>query len=195
MADTLTPSVTTRSIVARRWPTIAGIAVGLVFPVGVLIGTRDETPRGLATVLMLLPLLYLVIAALGRRNWTWPIVIGSVPVLVLLSLQNIVEPAIVLTAIALAAVMWGAGHGLHRTHDFRLQIIGMIAFGGLAWIGLKIDVDVAKYVVAAGWLAHAAWDWVHLSRDRVVDRTYAECCAIIDLLAAVGLALLPVGVW
>jgi hypothetical protein len=194
MADTLSVKPHT-SLWTRRWPTITGIAIGLLFGVAVLMGTRDETPRALATLLMLLPLIYLTIATLGKRKWTWPVLIAALPVLPLLQLQPWFEPAHVLIALAAAAVMWGIGHGLHHTHDYRLQIAGMLGFGVLAWLGLTIDVDVAKYIVVAGFLGHAAWDWVHLSRKRVVEPTYAEFCQAIDVLAAVALAVLPLGAW
>lgn len=194
MADTLSVNPRT-SLWTRRWPTIVGIAIGLLFGVGVLAGTRDETPRALATLLMLLPLLYLTVATLGKQKWTWPVLFASLPVLPLLQIQPWVEPAYALIALAVAAVMWGGGHGLLHTNDYRLQIAGMVGFGALAWVGLTIDVDVAKYVVVAGFLGHAAWDWVHLSRNRVVEPTYAEFCQAIDVMAAVALAVLPLGAW
>jgi hypothetical protein len=46
-------------------------------------------------------------------------------------------------------------------------------------------------VLAAGWLAHAAWDLAHHHADRVVPRWYAELCMVCDLIVA-G-ALLTVG--
>jgi hypothetical protein len=194
MADTLSATPPRTSLWTRRRQTILGLTIGLVFVVGVLFGDKDETPRALATLLMLLPLLYLVVATLGRQQWTWPVLYASLPVLPLLQLQPWVDPAYVLIALAVAAVMWGGGHGLLHTNDYRLQIAGMIGFGTLAWLGLTIDVDVAKYVVVAGFLGHAAWDWVHLTRNRVVDPTYAEFCQAIDVMAAVALAVLPLGV-
>jgi hypothetical protein len=37
-------------------------------------------------------------------------------------------------------------------------------------------------------LGHAAWDAYHYLRDRVVTRSYAEFCAVVDLL--LGAAIL-----
>jgi hypothetical protein len=177
------------SSVAQRWPTILGI----VFGVGLLLaGTSgDKALRQLAEVLMLLPLLYLAVAASGRQRWTWPFLVASVPFLFLAQLQPWVPPVVVLAAVAVGAVAWGAGHGLHHEHDFRLQIAGMVVFGAFAVVALLVNVDVARYVLAAGWFGHAVWDWVHLSRKRVVEPSYAECCGTIDVLAAVGLVALP----
>ncbi|HEU0287407.1 MAG TPA: hypothetical protein VFR22_10215 [Nocardioidaceae bacterium] len=44
--------------------------------------------------------------------------------------------------------------------------------------------------MAAAWLSHAAWDFVHLWRDKVVTRSYAEWCAVVDLCVAFGLVFL-----
>ena len=46
-------------------------------------------------------------------------------------------------------------------------------------------------MLAAGWLAHAAWDVAHHRADRVVPRWYAELCMVCDLIIAA--ALLTVG--
>ena len=43
-------------------------------------------------------------------------------------------------------------------------------------------------LVAIGLLGHAAWDTVHYVRNKVVARSYAEFCAVFDLL--VGAAVL-----
>lgn len=192
MADTLSVKAQP-SLLTRRRSTVLGITIGLVFVVGVLIGDED-TPRTLADLLMLLPLLYLMVATLGRRDWTWPVLYASLPVLPLLEIQPWVEPAYVLLIIAVGAILWGGGHGLLHTNDYRLQIAGMVGFGALAGVGLTIDITAAKYVVAAGFVAHAVWDWVHLTTNRVVDPTYAEFCQAIDIMAAAALALLPIGV-
>ena len=87
----------------------------------------------------------------------------------------------VLLAIALAAAIWGTSHGHHRERDFRLQLVGMAGFGALAVAGLVVDPDLGRYLVAAGWLGHAVWDWVHLAKDRVVSRSYAEWCGAVDV--------------
>jgi hypothetical protein len=45
------------------------------------------------------------------------------------------------------------------------------------------------WLVAAGWLTHAAWDVVHLRRDAVIARSFAEWCAVVDVLVAVQLVV------
>jgi hypothetical protein len=35
--------------------------------------------------------------------------------------------------------------------------------------------------VAAGWFLHGVWDFVHLKLDKVVARSYALWCGILDI--------------
>lgn len=58
---------------------------------------------------------------------------------------------------------------------------GLLGFGALALSGLVIDPEVGRYLVAAGWLFHGVWDLVHLVLDRVVARSYALCCGVLDI--------------
>ena len=67
----------------------------------------------------------------------------------------------------------------------------MLGFGAVALAATAVDLDVARYVLAAGWLAHAAWDIAHHRLGRVVPRWYAETCLVADLTIAA--ALLTVG--
>ena len=64
----------------------------------------------------------------------------------------------------------------------------MVGFGGLALAGLAVDPDLGRYLVAAGWFAHGIWDLVHLRANKVVARSYAELCAVVDILIAAELA-------
>ena len=48
-----------------------------------------------------------------------------------------------------------------------------------------------RYVVAAGWFGHAAWDLAHLRADKVVSRSFAEWCTVFDILRAIGILVLP----
>jgi Ni/Fe-hydrogenase subunit HybB-like protein len=64
----------------------------------------------------------------------------------------------------------------------------MLGFGALALAGLAVDPDLGRYLVAAGWFLHGIWDLVHLKLDRVVARSYAEACAVVDLVIAAELA-------
>jgi hypothetical protein len=67
----------------------------------------------------------------------------------------------------------------------------VLGFGAVAIAAVAAAPAAAPYVLAAGWLAHAAWDVVHHRADRVVPRWYAETCMVADVLLAV--VLLTVG--
>ena len=70
-----------------------------------------------------------------------------------------------------------------------LETSGVLFFGGLALGALLADGRPAQYLLAAAWLGHAAWALAHHRADRVVPRWYAEICAALDALIAVGILL------
>ncbi|GLY22117.1 hypothetical protein Misp04_18490 [Micromonospora sp. NBRC 101691] len=69
-----------------------------------------------------------------------------------------------------------------------VQVAGALVWGGVAVVAATAAEPLATWLLAAGWLAHSAWDVVHHRLDRVVPRGYAEWCAVLD--AAVGVAIL-----
>lgn len=80
---------------------------------------------------------------------------------------------------------WGTARGeLVERRWLTLQTVGVVAFGTVAIAAGAVDHDAARYVLAAGWLAHAVWDVVHHHADRVVPRWYSELCLVCDLLLA-----------
>jgi hypothetical protein len=64
----------------------------------------------------------------------------------------------------------------------------MLAFGSIVLVALYVEPVLGGVLVAIGLIGHAAWDAYHYLRDRVVARSYAEFCAVLDLL--VGAAVL-----
>jgi hypothetical protein len=65
----------------------------------------------------------------------------------------------------------------------------MLAFGSTVLVALfYVDPDLGGKLVAITILGHAAWDAYHYLRNRVVPRSYAEFCAVVDLL--LGAAIL-----
>lgn len=64
-----------------------------------------------------------------------------------------------------------------------VQAVGLFGFGLVALTALDVDADVARYLLAAGWLAHGVWDAVHFVANRVVPRQWSEFCGLIDLAA------------
>jgi hypothetical protein len=83
----------------------------------------------------------------------------------------------------------GVGRGqLRRPSGLTLQVAGVLAFGSTALAALFFAPELGVYLVAFALLGHAARDAHHYLRDRVVARSYAEFCGVLDLL--VGTAIL-----
>jgi hypothetical protein len=184
MAST-TPLRRPWTAVLQRWPT------ALAIPLAALTLTGSEPERATAEILPLLPLEYLIVAKLQRRQATWPVIaVLFVATFALLEL-DVVPPSTVFAAIALIVLVWGAVDGqLRRPDQFRVQALGMLGFGALALVGLVVDPDLGRYLVAAGWFLHGIWDFAYLKLDKVVARSYAEWCGVVDVLIAAGLVFL-----
>jgi hypothetical protein len=191
MTDRPVPTAPGRSglgaVLARRWPTL--LAVAVVAPT--LGPSTPQEVRGLASAMLLLPLWYLVIGAVGRRRWTWGVLVGSIVLYTALRFADRVEPAFVLLALGLAAVAWGAIRGRFRQPSFLLQVAGLVAWAAIALAALVLAPEMARYVVAAGWFAHGLWDLAHHRADAGVTRSAAEWCGVVDVLIAAQLVVLP----
>jgi hypothetical protein len=174
--------------VLRRWPTALAVGLAALSLDG---GESDGSVAALGEVLLLLPMLYLVVAKVRRRRASWPVLVGGMTALVALRVLDVVPPRAVFVVVALIVLVWGAIDGqLHRPGMFRVQALGMVGFGALALIGLAVDPDLGRYLVAAGWFFHGIWDFVHLRLDKVVVRSYAEWCGVLDILIAAELVFL-----
>ncbi|MGI5170298.1 hypothetical protein ACQEU3_38685 [Spirillospora sp. CA-253888] len=173
-----------------RWPTALAVAMTAANVAG---GSPELEGMvgGFGEALLLLPLEYLIVAKLRRRGASWPVCVAAFTVMVALRALDVVSPAAVLIGITLAVLVWGAvGGELHRPGMFRVQALGAIGFAALALTGLAVDPDLGRYLVAAGWFFHGVWDFVHLKLDKVVSRSWAEWCGVVDILVAVQLLVL-----
>ncbi|NUW39621.1 hypothetical protein [Nonomuraea rhodomycinica] len=70
-----------------------------------------------------------------------------------------------------------------------LQLAALAGYAALMVAALAAGPDTARYLIAAGWLAHAAWDAAHFVTRRVVPRGYAEWCGVVDLVVGVTILL------
>jgi hypothetical protein len=123
-----------------------------------------------------------VAAKLRRPQASWPALVVLITPFIALRALDVLAPATVYSAVALAVLAWGAVDGQQRRPDpFWVQALGMLGFGADALAGLAVDPDLGRYLVAAGWFFHGGWDLVHLRLDKVVARSYAEWCSILDV--------------
>ena len=96
----------------------------------------------------------------------------------------------VFLGIAVLFVGYGLLRGAARPVDgLPLQTIAMVGFGATAALALIVDGDVGAFLVAAGLLGHAAWDAVHHRANKVVARSMAEFCCVLDTLLAVAVVV------
>ncbi|MDF3145265.1 MULTISPECIES: hypothetical protein [unclassified Streptomyces] len=179
------------AVLKRRWPTALALVVVTLNVIAS--GSEDvaDAVGGFGETLPLLPLIYLVVHQTGKPQATWPVLGAGLVAVFALPLQDVVAPSTVLVALALVLLAWGAVRGTpHGRATFGAQAVGALVFCGLASAGLAVDPDLGRYLVAAGWFFHGVWDFVHLRLDKVVSRTFAEWCGVIDVLVAVQLLFL-----
>ena len=171
--------------VLRRWPSVFGV----VFAAFVVYGLASGAD--LAPVLTASGLVYLGSAALRRRGAAWP-VFGLT--FVVIGAGNFLDwgdaATWILLGLAVPFAAWGLLRGAARPAEgLPLQAVGMALFGGAAALVLLIGGDFGAYLVAAGLLGHAAWDLHHHRADRVVVRSMAEFCLVLDVLIAVAMVV------
>jgi hypothetical protein len=175
--------------VLQRWPTV--LALGLA---ALALGgdqSQQDAVASLSQALLVLPLEYLIVAKFQTRRATWPVIAVLLPATLVLLEVDLVDPTVLFSATALVVLAWSVVDGqLRRSGVFRVQALGMVGFGALALVGLAVDPELGLWLVAAGWLAHGIWDFVYLKLDKVVARSYAEWCGVLDVLIAAGLVLL-----
>lgn len=175
--------------IKHRWPTWLAIAVIALTAGGDSSG--GGSLEGLSDALLIFALNYLALSVLQRRQATWVVAAVVVAALVALRLQDWVDPSVVLLVAALAFVLWGAVRGqLRRPGALMLETAGMLLFATLALAALSVDQELGRYLLAAGWLGHAAWDFAHYRADKVVSRSFAEWCAVVDFLGGVAILVM-----
>lgn len=123
-----------------------------------------------------------------------PLLAGFVLALVLVAWARRMSPArairVYATALVIAALIYvafalagGAG-----AKDLVVEGVGLLLYGGAAWIGLRYWPPA----IALGWAAHVAWDvLLHLDGAGAIytPEFYPWMCVSFDLVLAAGLLM------
>jgi hypothetical protein len=171
-------------VLIRRWPTALGIAVAALAAFDVDDGLE------FAALTVLMALVYLGAAALDRRWSAWVVLLAGLPLAFFIPSISELHPSVILLVAAPVFLVLGVARGQwQRPGGLPLQTAGMLAFGSTVLVALfYVDPDLGGTLVAIALIGHAAWDAYHFLRNRVVSRSYAEFCAVVDLL--LGAAIL-----
>lgn len=169
------------------WPSLVGAAFAAFVALDLFRGA--EQGSDLASIVAASGLVYLAAAALQKPSTAWPVFFLSVIVITISKFGWIGFDA---TWILLGVAGLFLAYGLLRramqpATGLPLQTIAMAAFGTVAAAALYVNETLAAYLVAAGLIAHAAWDVYHHRANRVVLRSMAEFCFVLDILLAAAI--------
>ncbi|SEG97705.1 hypothetical protein SAMN05444920_11125 [Nonomuraea solani] len=171
------------SAIGRRWPTWLALAAAAI--------SLSDVGDGLEyLIIFVLPATgYLFLAVVDRPRITWAVVIAALATVVVMRLLKLDPwPALALVVIVLVAVGLINGR-LRRPGVYALQSPGAVAFMAFGLLVLAVPVPVGGYLVAAGLLGHATWDAFHWRANKVVARSFAEWCGVLDFVLGAGLLL------
>jgi hypothetical protein len=180
--DSLTTTAAHRHRLLDRWPAALGLAAGA----GYLVTWVDRDT--VATVLTVALLCYLAAAAFGLPWLAWATIPGGILVAIAGGLLG-VEPWVSLGVVAAGLVAVGLVGGASRS-ALTAQAAAMLAYGGVATIGLFLAPTAGLVMAASALIAHGVWDVIHYRRDVVVPRSLAEFCIWLDVPLGGGALLL-----
>jgi hypothetical protein len=177
-----------RSLVPRRWPTLAGLGFAALIAFDLTSGVD------LAPVLAASAAVYLGAAALRRPAAAWPLFFATAAVITVARLlDDRFEPTWVILAGGVALLVYGLLRGAGRPgYGLPLQTVALLGFGAAAGAALMINPELGAALVAAGLLGHATWDAWHHRTNRVVVRSLAEFCLALDAALAVAIVIVTV---
>ncbi|MEV1003895.1 hypothetical protein [Nonomuraea sp. NPDC050202] len=172
------------AFLAHRWPTLAGLAAA-AFSV-----MDEQDGRGQALVVFLAALIYLGTAVVDRPGVVW-ILFGAAVAGVTVVRVIGAELWTVLVAGAVAVTVLSLVSDLPRRHRLAaVQIPLMLVFGGAALVGLALDPVLGAWLVAVALIGHAVQDVIVWRANKVVARSLAEFCAVLDFTLGIAIIVL-----
>jgi hypothetical protein len=169
------------------WPALAGAAFAVFVALDLFRGEEDG--RQLASIVAASGLVYLAAAAMRKRGAAWWMFFASVIVITAAKIGWIdVDATWILLLCAGLLFAYGVLRGaVDQPGGLPLQTAAMVAFGAAAALALYVNDVSGAYIVAAGLFAHAGWDLYHHWADKVVARSMAEFCFVLDTLLALAI--------
>ena len=169
-----------RKLRLQWWPSLAGLGFA-AFVAADLFGGA-ESGADIGPIVAASGLVYLGAAALHRPIAAWPLFFLTVLVITASKRGWVdVESTWILLAIAGAFLGYGLLRSLRRPRrGLSAQAIAMAGFGAAAAAALIVNETAGALLVAAGLFAHAAWDVYHHWTEKVVTRSLAEFCFVLD---------------
>jgi hypothetical protein len=177
---TVVDHIETGTRVTRWWPALAGLAAGAMLAYGIASGAD------VAAVLTASGFIYVVAAAVGRPAAAWPAFGVSFVLVALGKIVPAADPVWTMSALAAVIAVVGVVRGrLRPGHGLPLQSAAMLVLAVVALVATQAAPVAAGLLVAGALLAHAAWDVHHHRTGRVVVRSMAEFCVVLDTVLAV----------
>ncbi|WP_245258898.1 hypothetical protein [Chelatococcus sp. GW1] len=182
-----TPVTGWRSI--QWWPALLGLAFATFLAIDLFSGAEHGTD--FAAVVAASGLVYLAAASLEVPWISWPVFLLSVAIITVARLGLIpLEATWLMLMVAGFFAAYGVIRALRRpNHDLPLQATAMVAFGGSAVLALFVNPALGALLVAVGLFAHAGWDAYHHVNNKVVVRSMAEFCFVLDGVLATAIVI------
>lgn len=178
--------------VVRRWPTALAVvaAAGVVLVIVMFANEADYFGASIATMAGI----YLFAYGLGRPWSAWlafVLLSALVTVLQFAHTHGVLPFDAPVGMAAVVVVLWLWTVVRRRFTDqptFAVQTAGAVGFAAVTLLCVAIEPRWGALLAGVGILAHAAWDAYHFRAGKVVHRSWAEFCFVLDLI--VGAALI-----
>jgi hypothetical protein len=174
------PTATPRGVFRKVWPAAAGAAVAVATALG------ETSSADFAPIVTASGFVYLGAASLQKRTSDWPFFLLSFVIVTAGFMVPGIDASWLMIVIALGLAAFGLSRGAIRPRwGLPLQALAMVAFAGTALVAVQINETLGGVLVAVGLFAHAVWDVAHHRADRVVTRSVAEFCFVLDTVLAI----------
>lgn len=72
---------------------------------------------------------------------------------------------------------------------FTIQTAGLVVFGAFTVLAVVLKPTVGGVLVGIGRIGHGIWDITHFVKNKVVDRTWSEFFAVVDIPDGVAIVV------